>query len=239
MLSPDEISRLAERLQTSPATAAREYAQHVFLSFLYQDAASDALLFKGGTALRLAYGSPRFSEDLDFSGSGSAFAVSKLLDRTASKARQEIRTLGLAESKATTGGYLGIIRGNVGEATIEILIQVSFRRSALQGELLTVSPAYIPQYTVWALHEKRIVEEKVDALLSRAKPRDFYDLYFIIRKPLGDRRMVASKRAAILERVERMDSKLVFRELRSYLPRSHWEMGRHLREALLKELRRL
>jgi len=28
---------------------------------------SQKLVFKGGTALRLAYGSPRFSDDLDFS----------------------------------------------------------------------------------------------------------------------------------------------------------------------------
>lgn len=34
----------------------------------YQEKEAEAILFKGGTALRLIYQSPRFSEDLDFSG---------------------------------------------------------------------------------------------------------------------------------------------------------------------------
>ena len=40
----------------------------IFLSYLYQEPGSEKLLFKGGTALRIVFKSPRFSEDLDFSG---------------------------------------------------------------------------------------------------------------------------------------------------------------------------
>jgi predicted nucleotidyltransferase component of viral defense system len=39
----------------------------------------DKLTFQGGTSLRLCYGAPRFSEDLDFVG-GSDFAAADLLD---------------------------------------------------------------------------------------------------------------------------------------------------------------
>ena len=45
----------------------REYFQHIFLGELYKLPDAEKLLFKGGTALRIIYGSPRFSEDLDFS----------------------------------------------------------------------------------------------------------------------------------------------------------------------------
>lgn len=34
----------------------------------YEKEESSNILFKGGTALKIVYGSPRFSEDLDFSG---------------------------------------------------------------------------------------------------------------------------------------------------------------------------
>lgn len=45
----------------------REYFQHLFLSYFYRQEQTDKMYFKGGTALRFLYKSPRFSEDLDFS----------------------------------------------------------------------------------------------------------------------------------------------------------------------------
>src|SRR5690606_40007986 len=39
----------------------------------------DSLTFQGGTSLRLCYGAPRFSEDLDFAG-GADFDVRSLTD---------------------------------------------------------------------------------------------------------------------------------------------------------------
>lgn len=44
----------------------RELLHHVILEPLLQTKSSKVLTFQGGTALRLCYGSPRFSEDLDF-----------------------------------------------------------------------------------------------------------------------------------------------------------------------------
>ena len=40
---------------------------------------------------------------------------------------------------------------------------------------------FIPPYTIVYLEEKILVGEKVRALLDRAKPRDFFDLYFMLR----------------------------------------------------------
>jgi predicted nucleotidyltransferase component of viral defense system len=39
-----------------------------FLSYLYKQPDSEKLLFKGGTALKFIFRSPRYSEDLDFTG---------------------------------------------------------------------------------------------------------------------------------------------------------------------------
>src|SRR3989338_2166826 len=73
MMSKETLSALARQYQTSefPNTA-REYFQHFFLSELYKLPGAEQMLFKGGTALRIIYGSPRFSEDLDFSLLGVA-----------------------------------------------------------------------------------------------------------------------------------------------------------------------
>jgi len=68
MLDREIIRKLALQHQTTEINIAREYVQHLFLSVFYQEPDSEKVLFKGGTALRITFQSPRFSEDLDFSG---------------------------------------------------------------------------------------------------------------------------------------------------------------------------
>src|SRR3989338_3198255 len=68
MITHETLQKLAAQYQTGVfPNITREYFQHLFLSELYKLDGAENLLFKGGTALRIVYGSPRFSEDLDFS----------------------------------------------------------------------------------------------------------------------------------------------------------------------------
>lgn len=64
MLTKQQLQRIAQRHAIGLQAQERDYVQHLFLSALY--AHSQALLFKGGTALRVLHRSPRYSEDLDF-----------------------------------------------------------------------------------------------------------------------------------------------------------------------------
>lgn len=239
MLSVDEIERLAGRLHTSDQNVAREYAQNVFLTHLYADPGSDGLLFKGGTSLRIVYQSPRFSEDLDFTAAMPFHRTKTLIERTAERVKQEIDGLALVESKPTTGGYFGIMRGAIGPWEIEILLQASTRQRPLKGELSVVTTSLAPSYNVYGLPEKLLVEEKIDALLTRAKPRDFYDLYFILRRPMGERKSIAARRKQILDRLEYSNKKFLYNELKAFLPKSHWAIIQQLPEQLKKELGRL
>lgn len=63
--------QVAEELQTvlgiSMEQVVREEYEMVILKKLLESEVGSSFVFKGGTALRLAYGCPRFSEDLDFS----------------------------------------------------------------------------------------------------------------------------------------------------------------------------
>src|SRR3989337_839141 len=68
MISWEVLAEAAKKNQTTELNVAREYCQTLFLSSFYQEPGSEHVMFKGGTALRIIYGSPRFSEDLDFSG---------------------------------------------------------------------------------------------------------------------------------------------------------------------------
>ncbi len=107
MISGEAIKRLAVSWQTAELNVAREYAQHLFLSGFYRQSGTQRVMFKGGTALRIVYGSPRFSEDLDFSGFGVGV---KDIEDWVTNASEGIERAGISisieESKKTSGGYL-------------------------------------------------------------------------------------------------------------------------------------
>ncbi len=66
MLTRAQIQRLAQRHHIGMQVQERDYLQHLLLSLLYTR--SQALVFKGGTALRLVLKGNRYSEGLDFNG---------------------------------------------------------------------------------------------------------------------------------------------------------------------------
>ena len=57
----------ARELRIDITQVVREFWELILLKGLYDSPYGRDFIFKGGTALRLAHGSPRFSEDLDFS----------------------------------------------------------------------------------------------------------------------------------------------------------------------------
>jgi predicted nucleotidyltransferase component of viral defense system len=110
MITESVVRELAKKLQTSEGNILREYVQHLFLSALYQKPNSNHLYFKGGTALRILYGSPRFSEDLHFSaGFKSSKSLESLLLATLTEIEREGIHAGVLEAKTTSGGYLAIV----------------------------------------------------------------------------------------------------------------------------------
>lgn len=67
MLTQTQTEKFAAEHQTVSDNILKEHYQMYILDVLYKSSFEKDLVFKGGTALRLAYGSFRFSEDLDFS----------------------------------------------------------------------------------------------------------------------------------------------------------------------------
>ena len=57
---------LSQKLQISLEQVVREEYEILLLKEIFESEFGANLVFKGGTALRLVYNSPRFSEDLDF-----------------------------------------------------------------------------------------------------------------------------------------------------------------------------
>ena len=237
MIDQETISKLAVRYQTDPLNIWREYFQHLFLSHFYKQPNTDKIYFKGGTALRLIYRSPRFSEDLDFSS--SLKSISKI-EQAIINALTEIErggiTTKLDEAKQTTGGYLTLIRFRNNGQMIVIKLEISFRAEKRKGELVTIASDFIPPYTMMQLSQKLIVQGKIDALLDRHKPRDFYDLYYLLRANLIDAKQkeILKDALAILKNTDINFNQ----ELKQFLPKDHWAIIRDFKVTLERELER-
>ena len=112
----------------------REYFQHIFLGELYKLPNSEKLLFKGGTALRIVYGSPRFSEDLDFSLFNIAeHEVKSFVEGLFSHVLVEMERAGIKveigdKIGPTSGGYFGVATFRMFEyspVSVEINIRIA------------------------------------------------------------------------------------------------------------------
>ena len=59
-----------ESLRPFQRNLMREYLQYKILACIFRSAHGQHLSFMGGTAIRIAHGGPRFSEDLGFDNQG-------------------------------------------------------------------------------------------------------------------------------------------------------------------------
>ena len=183
MIEKRMIQKIADRYQTTLDNIVREYFQHLFLAQLYQEKGSEKLLFKGGTALRIVWNSPRFSEDLDFTGVNVRISdIEEIMQDTLAKIEQSGVETGIDESKATSGGYLAVFDFQTAEYRSRIQIEISLRKGKkIQGSSVLIQSDFVSAYTLIHLNEAVLVGEKIQACLTRGKERDFYDLYFILR----------------------------------------------------------
>lgn len=248
MLTQEALRSLATQYRTSeyPNTV-REYSQHLFLAALYKQEQAQHLLFKGGTALRIVYMSPRFSEDLDFSlFDTQSHERQELIEDVFQNALVELERIGLhvqlgKKFGPTTDGYFGTAEVQVGEyqpVTIEINISSRNGRKLI-GSVATVANDFVTPYNLLQLPQEELVEEKIfGALLNRHKARDFYDLYFIMRKGLltPDQRKRLSQ---VKEKVAQTASGIHFdEELSALLPADQHIIIKNFTNTLLTELDR-
>ena len=237
MISASVIKNLANKLQTTELNIRREYVQHLFLNYFYQQKAADKVYFKGGTALRIIFQSPRFSEDLDFSANKTTInEIEDILLQTVREIEREGINVNLKESKRTSGGYLAILDFLLNGQEVAIQLEISQRKGKNSCEIKTIVNDFIPPYTLVALSQSQLVAEKIQALLTRKKARDFYDFYFILRANL-----LPVSEKSVLKQVLVIINKINIRfepELKIFLTKSHWPIIRNFKATLTQEVKR-
>ena len=249
MITNEALEKLSRQYQTGVfPNFVREYFQHVFLGELYKLPNAERLLFKGGTALRIIYNSPRFSEDLDFSiFDVPVHEIKSFVEKLFVHVLAEIEQTGIKVELGNkigltgTGGYFGVATFRMFEyPQVGVEINVSSRNGrSITGELDSVANNFVPTYTVIHLPQNELVEEKIfDALVKRKKPRDFYDLYFIMRKGMlsaDQKKRLAEIRNGIISDAKKIN----FRgELGTFLPVDQQAIIRDFPAMLERELNR-
>jgi len=146
-------------------------------------------------------------------------------------------SVNIKESEKTSGGYLGTLNFNFLDFDIEIQIEVSLRKTdKIEKQGLTIVSDFIPAYSIITLSQEKIVQEKIEALLARSKPRDWYDLYFILRANL----LPPRSRKLLKEILKKLTKeKIGFRdELKNFLPKNHHIILKDFKKNLEREIKR-
>jgi hypothetical protein len=109
---------------------------------------------------------------------------------------------------------------DVYDKIIEIYFEVSLRNGKrITGIRQFIENDYIQPYTLVCLPKETLVQGKLEALMARHKPRDFYDYFFLLS---GNYPIVKEKENLTQAFKLLQESKLDFRrELREFLPASH------------------
>lgn len=215
---------LQKRLGISQEQIVREEYEMIILKQLFESELGKSFVFKGGTALRLAYGSPRFSEDLDFSVL-DIFSKEKL-DNLLKVVEKQYKTLKLVETVQKTYTYFGLfqVKEDFMNQAFSIKLEISIRQVDLKKETdyqLVALNSKITNLTVLAqvMSLERIEKEK--RTIQPPRVRDIFDLWFI-----------SQKQGKILPMdFGKTDRKVVRRDLFKFLP----EKDKGLIEKWLKE----
>lgn len=141
---------------------------------LLKNFADTPLVLKGGTALYLAYGLPRFSEDLDFDSSKKLNLLSKI--KSSAPSGIIINNINVKKDTDTVSRYLINYSDKSSGHTDNLKLEVSYRTP-------------IPEYQITVKDGiryasiERIIDNKLRAAFDgdniRTKARDLFDLHFL------------------------------------------------------------
>lgn len=247
MITVLQIEALAKDYSIDTFSIIREYLQLLFLNYLYQQKEADKIYFKGGTAIHFLLNSPRFSEDLDFSTGYSKPEIIKTVKQIEEKLQKE-----LPESKIIIlySGKSGIRfrwRCVMPDFKYPLVIRLDFSFKPRLGRnqvaaIITNFPLiFFP--VISHLSAEEILAEKIRALLSRAKGRDVFDLWFLIRQKIKiDQTLLQKKldevglkfnQKLLLDKVKHYPNAGLKLDLNKFLPRPQRQIIKILKEELL------
>lgn len=250
MINKNQIEELAKHFEIDRFTLLREYLQLTFLSYLYREKKAVSIFFKGGTAIRLLFGSSRFSEDLDFSTKLNKKEIALILENVEKSMQNELPSIKIFSLYTGKRGIRFRLKYQSSDFKYPFVIRLDFNQ-VKKTQRIVVSPIVtrfpiIIFPLVSHLSEEEILAEKISALVTRAMGRDFFDVWFLLEKGVWvDWRLVSQKlkevergfsKESIAKKIKETSAKKLERDLSQFLPRSQRKIIGMLKEKLEQKL---
>jgi predicted nucleotidyltransferase component of viral defense system len=237
MLSLSEIKKhYTDKENNSPQLVLKEYLQYKILGIIFQSQYGDKLFFMGGTAIRIAYGSDRFSEDLDLDNYGLTEDNFKNL---ADYIKRELERDGLKVEFRNTfqNVYHCYLKfpGILFENKISPLRdeKIIIRLDSFSAKILNnANVQIISKADVFAeirvYSKELILAQKIEALFNRkrSKGRDVYDVVYLFSfvepnyEYLNDKLEISNKKE-LIGRMKKLfsqnDLKLLAQDVKPFL----------------------
>lgn len=191
LISEDKLRYIAGNKKLNIIFLEKDYMLTLLL-FLIKDV--KGLFFKGGTALnKIFLKHTRLSEDLDFSSNKSAKAVKSEIEKALAESKNiftkietDIETEEFARLKIYYKSYFRV--------NSSVAIDINKKASILlEPEKYKVPNFYGLNFEITTLNLKEILAEKVRAIITRNRPRDYFDMFFILKKYAVDMQLVRRK----------------------------------------------
>jgi len=223
MIRKDELEKIAKLKGLTLKNCENDYFQDLILFNLYRIVGRE-FIFKGGTCLYKVYKLNRFSEDLDFT------VTKKInIDKIMRAILYSIQSLNISvmikEMEKFQNqinirlAFRGPLYNGAKESMSVVVLNLSSReKPILQPKREMVMPLYkdIPVFEVFAMDENEILIEKIKTILERNKPRDVYDLWFLLKM-----RGLRVDKKLLLKKIRRFDKTEFMKKLEQKRP--NWE----------------
>jgi predicted nucleotidyltransferase component of viral defense system len=178
----DQLIKYVKEIGIAKDQILREEAEMEILENLAEDKLGAKVVFYGGTALRLAYGSPRFSEDIDLICRRPVnFSEFSKFVKNVAKNGSGWSAKDIKDKRQTMFALISVKDEKLKHSfSVKIEVHKPAKKIKLETEIaLLKSPVSIaePLLLVPVLAELKRLKE--DALLRRKKARDVFDLWYI------------------------------------------------------------
>ncbi len=189
-----DLGRYADRLGAGKGTIEKDFVISTIFLLLAGDKQfapfAEKIVFRGGTCIKKAYfpRETRFSEDLDF----TSLTISEInsfhrvlegfrgQDLGVTTITQVGKTYENSKGLDITVGYTSVL-GQPNHIMLNLNTSATMRNAKRKRiDVMPYFPSFKPVIRVMDIRE--ILAEKLRALLQRVKPRDVFDVWFLIGK---------------------------------------------------------
>lgn len=190
MLTLDQIlAAYPENLRAFKESILKEYLQYKILYSIFNSEYANKLAFLGGTALRIIYGSTRFSEDLDFDN----FALTETeFTKLSAIIQRDLSLEGLEVGMNTVTRNAYRIKIRIPKLLFDAgLSAMAEHKILIQVDTVPQNFEYVPEkpllnrFDVFtqinAVPRDVLLAQKIFASVNRKRPmgRDFFDIVFL------------------------------------------------------------